>query len=602
MNTGLAIPTTMVLFASIAGLFQGVPVQDRPIEGLPEDGRLIRPISLDQAGISLKRLLQEVSDRNLRLECSRTCADQKVQIRLKDRPLRALMEALAELLPGTWEPLDNGKGYRLQMDSGAVARRDRWWNLYNRERERALAEIRQAALEQLQEEPYRRKPGDPNTENSNVELEKETAAHEDFFRSLPQSLQERIVGRMTELPFERTMLAWGSEDDETATIVSLQSLPLVAQEALRKRAAMILRTDPEGLPIAGSQATFIYSGMNLCGGVMFGDGRMTGPAIIRRFKLSEPSSVIALNHAHLPRLVEQLGVAAPQPLRQLAAYQTARVWPNDSSPKYRMTSFPPVRRPDLLNWLADRGDIEFVADYYSQPGTVMTAAERKKPLGRPLKEELDYRAFEHDMSWKKGQGDIYLFRNNRWYRDDYLEVPEGVVQRLIESRHPKAPSAQEESGAQRLRRQMDWETDVVASLSRYQIGTGLKWAAREEVDMEKPEVQARRLGSFSVDLCPFFMESDRIMVEYRTLKLYASLSPSAKSALVEGRLPVSALTVEQKEAALSLSPPLVGALASQYADRVLLGLKPQLDMAKVPVGVGVRVRLVITYPAQPGAK
>src|SRR5262249_441710 len=71
-----------------------------PDTHLAQDARLDLPVSLDEIGTSMEDLLKKVSRKGLTLRAGRNCSAQKLQIRLKNRPLRTLMLALAELLPG----------------------------------------------------------------------------------------------------------------------------------------------------------------------------------------------------------------------------------------------------------------------------------------------------------------------------------------------------------------------------------------------------------------------------------------------------------------------------------------------------------------------
>lgn len=98
----------LLLFACTAGLAQKPPstlpsqspvTQSPPI---PNDTRLERKISLDEVGINLEELLQKVSANGLTLKADPSCANQKLQLRLKQRSLRALMQSLAEWMPGEW--------------------------------------------------------------------------------------------------------------------------------------------------------------------------------------------------------------------------------------------------------------------------------------------------------------------------------------------------------------------------------------------------------------------------------------------------------------------------------------------------------------------
>lgn len=79
---------------------------------LAQDSRLDRPVSLDVISVPLNEVLQKESldkstdtmedGHRFLLTAAPDCADLKMQVRLNARPLRTLMTALAEMLPGTW--------------------------------------------------------------------------------------------------------------------------------------------------------------------------------------------------------------------------------------------------------------------------------------------------------------------------------------------------------------------------------------------------------------------------------------------------------------------------------------------------------------------
>jgi len=124
---------------------------------LAADTRPDRKVTLDEIGISLNDLLRKASVPGTPLNCAADCAETKLQVRLKDRPLRSVMAALAQITPGTWKR--EGKGYCLYADPKAIAYEDNWWKLYAQERERALAALRAEILAEMQRKPYHPKMG-----------------------------------------------------------------------------------------------------------------------------------------------------------------------------------------------------------------------------------------------------------------------------------------------------------------------------------------------------------------------------------------------------------------------------------------------------------
>src|SRR5437016_9030773 len=63
---------------------------------LDADRRLDRAITIEPRVVSLTDLLAGQSGGGVTLSCGRSCAGQCVQVRLKARPLRVVMKALAD--------------------------------------------------------------------------------------------------------------------------------------------------------------------------------------------------------------------------------------------------------------------------------------------------------------------------------------------------------------------------------------------------------------------------------------------------------------------------------------------------------------------------
>jgi len=603
---------------------------------LEKDTRLARVLSVDEMGTPLEELLQRIShESGIPLRCGRSCASQRLQIRLKERSLRALMEALAQLLPGAWTPLADAKGYRLEMDPKAVTRRERWWRLFLEERERALAAQRAHVLRKMREKPYYRKPGDPNPENSDGASEAQAAADQEWFRALPPGLQESIAGRMNDVAFQRPVVGIGTEDKDGGLLMRLDQLPSPIQEAMRRRAESIRSRDRDKLPWGEAMVRFNNGGIAVFAALDFPDGSTTNALFNVSTGVSPDAAALVLDHSRLADEVRRLGARAPRTWKLLADYQNSRVWQNEApTPAYTFGPIPP-RRAEVLQWLSDKADVEFVADYYSRPGYVMKPDQKKQRLSRPLKGELDYRAAQQDMSWKRSDDNIYLFRNNRWYRDDDLEIAPALAQRWFSVRAPVKPTPATHAeqpekvvappatgpeipaaAAQAARRHMDWAADIVSRLTIWQIGNGLKWYAREEQPnakgvfeqkTEQPQApgDSTRWFAYPATTYLFFADADYVQRQYKILRFYASLSAEERGKLLVGQLLFAGLRADQKDQAVFLLP-MLAALAQQQsnaANSVQIGIVSEWmpsDLATRPAIV-LPVHLAVTSP-QPAAE
>src|SRR5215831_7006245 len=105
-----------------------------------------------------------------------------------------------------------------------------------------------------------------------------------------------------------------------------------------------------------------------------------------------------------------------------------------------------------------------------------------------------------------------------------------------------------EKGWARIKAQMDWESEVVTSLSRWQIDNGLRRFAPDDNteaqsiranSRERQSVTQTSSGAGSVDdaaIHPFQYDVERLMKQYNTAKFYASLTDDRRVALVRGSL------------------------------------------------------------------
>ncbi len=176
---------------------------------------------------------------------------------------------------------------------------------------------------------------------------------------------------------------------------------------------------------------------------------------------------------------------------------------------------------------------------------------------------------------EKQAGAIYLVRDNRWYRDDWLEVPATTLRRwkavcTLEAEH-LPPSEQAQTIAQRRIRQLyDWQADVVTALSPFQIGWGLKYARYEPdadtpADFNKRETPIERMertgGTFLEYRVPwgglpFYRDAESLFKYLRLAQLYAGLSAVQRDALLADGLNFAALPPALQSQALYVLPKL----------------------------------------------
>ena len=631
-----------------AALAQKPPTAPPPAFGqkqmLAQDPRLDRVVSLDVISVPLGEVLQQESlDKSTEkmedghrflLTAAPDCADLKLQIRLNARPLRTLMTALAEMLPGTWTRTPHG--YQLSMTEQAADARAEWWRLFLGEREKALALQRKAVLAAMQTKAQRRKASDPDPEQSDLAVEEERANQHDFFYSLPPALKQQIAANMEESAFyEVGRISFGNGGEQFGTTGWLSQMSPQTQErfkgSLQTNADRLAQLPPTlqkyavqaQKDVAALDPSRVYFWFQNAG-VGVGATPVNGPPsvsipLILDVPMTTGLPALTLDQVRLDQAVQKMGASAPDEWKRLAAYQRSRVWPNTLPklpPEDQTTWHPTISRAAQTDWLGEQGHMEYVCDYYSHGGYSMPDEQKKLPVKRPLAKELDGMAAKRDVSWTEDADGIYLVRNNRWYRDDDLEVPEPLLRRwfgvLLQVRRQEAarqqetapaatpataPQATVQSPKERtaaIKQNWDWVAEVFSTLTPWQIRNGLSRFQPDEKDLspqndataaklyEKMKHYVPQPGEVSVPGTDHFAEAARMPPFWwavNTLKgfphpaqLYGSLGDEERAALLEGRLSPTSLGASQLTHAASLQPLLPQAMQSFPANSVRLGL------------------------------
>ena len=547
------------------------------------DARLAGKLTLMEHGTTLRDLLHHLESDTLYLRVYDDCAEQRVEINLKQRPLHLVMNMLAQLVGGHWEERTNKDGYTLFMDRKNVTRRAEWWRLYMSERNKAIASYKSNTLAAMRRtvhptDPnspaYQKNPGDP-------ELEAQSAHSHNTFNLLPSGLQEKIADALNPIYFYDVMGFSGEIPHEGGVVVHLNELPDAAQKVVHTTAPY-LKPDEDPLIHFANVGTSVGAEIVRPGSQWYATGLdLMG---VRQADIGM-LAVCKVDHMQLAVLVQQMGKNASPEWQQLAAYQRSRVWPDG---KAHRLAFPPGGRPrqaQVLDKLRRQASLEYVSDSYSQFRHDLPKEERTRPLERPLDEELDLLADMEDASWKRDASGVCLFRNNRWYRDDGLEISEAFAQSLLKQwgaflKPPTTPvvpgkaatrssqvTATHEPAAlssrQRIEAQMELESAILDALTPWQITNGLRWYRATTGPFAPTPQNPEGAGCIFEDI------STNIMQNLGKLRFYGSLSPTQRTALLDGQLSSDTLSEAQMRQ-LTQTAPEVTAWAMQAASGSLL--------------------------------
>ncbi len=219
------------------------------------------------------------------------------------------------------------------------------------------------------------------------------------------------------------------------------------------------------------------------------------------------------------------------------------------------------RLPDMLGKLAPT--TEYIADYYSLPYRPLTQQEWDAKLKDTVEEDLNDLAKEYDYSWKKQSSNLFLIRDNRWYRDDNLEVPVQVADELDElSRRAERVSFSDANSAG-LYQVLEAASFAATRLSKWQIANGLYLYIREEnIPQHKKESivsTQEKLKEYREFGCqPYVGIALTALLYDKTCRFYSSLGYQDRVRLFTDGIFVNTLSKAQQDLLIAASPRAAG--------------------------------------------
>ncbi len=563
--------------------------QDDPQTSKPSflsDLRLNSVIDADVVGIPLKQFLLKCSQKEVRLEAVKNCENLKIQAKIKHRDLKTVMIALAELYQGEWVA-SQSKGYYFTLSSRTTAMQNQWWKLYEAERENEIIAIKRNMIEETTQEFA----GNPASENEEDKRAVNVARkNHNFFLNLPRSLVETISERLN-LDHCYNGNTIRNVDDEGAFPVILKDLPVAFTEYVQNERPYISMESKRTLKGIGSLGLeFIFFGTGIYVNTLSTNAPFPSYLVGDNFQNADLYRV-ALTPYHdgiISFLKEYPKYSTPR-LQLLAKYYKNRVWNNVLpvvNKKYLNFNLIRPARWQKLRWVTEKGGAEFISDYHATFGYKMSEAEMKQPMKRTLEEELNELSVLHDLSWKKTNNSIYLVKNNKWYRDDYMEVPSEYLVKLRKAELPNTigevadsslkTDIQAKSGVtiasskqakiSKMRLWLDRAADIVANLSPWQIGKGLKYYVPEDskelADSLKMleqrqmnlEVERTSRSGYRGISGLFLQDAEYILARYRTILFYSSLSKANRTKLLGEGLPFEELNADQRDRSIWILP------------------------------------------------
>lgn len=494
-------------------------------------------MSLSAKGIPVDDLCRRIQkDSGATCQADKMAGAIKLYVRLEKRSLADVMDALALLTRGTWTRTKTG--YLLKTSDQATQERQEWWRLFEAELQDWQSRKQTAVLQEM------RRP--PLTPEQIAAMQAPDVQGPDpgrsFWNSFSPEDQSGLAGITSPTVFFRRLPASLpiSPTREGGRFIPIDALAPAALQAVATSASQAgqrfeFQRDATGVVVSGTGGSLSVD-VTLKNGLLPTSG-------IRLFTPQFPRSpATLLEQRDLLQAVDRFPKQVPESWKKLAAYQRGTFWPGTGERNAPPPDLIPERLTDDLDALTDRYRVDILSDYHAVPERPGPSAPRSKADIRTLEPELRKLASRHDVSWKR-VGSLVLVRDNRWYRDDALEVAPDDLNSLTGllpkpatgiGGPPASPAASLEAAAAALSR-----------LSLWQIANGMRYYV-DETQYDKARKGAAGVRDWEKSNCqPLAPISETILTSYYTCLFYQRLAPLDRQALLGSGVPLRTLPPPQ---------------------------------------------------------
>ena len=517
------------------------------------DARFDRDITLVKNGTELKQLLKSLSSDKLKLSCDERSQNQKLQISLHKSKLSILLSAISQLFRGNWYENKSDNSISFFVLNEVVSQREGWWKSYFKARDEQLETLESKIFSFLTRD-YSKDP-ETTVANSNDALMpiSNTGTFEKIIDSLKSSDKAKIAASFDLLPFYNAVPVQLSQESPVLFPVSALSDHCLNELRLGLKARLQNKYNPELVNGAylsiTNNVTSLTIGLYTKNDQIYSGVADTYPYTIDK-SISLAAEFMNPGKLSLQRVVREYHFKPRDSWKPLLSAEEKTVWKNQipsGVSRGERTVIPP--RYEALNRLSRQGKFDFIADYYSTGGKPMSKTEFDSPLKSTLDASLNHEAVLQNMSWKK-MDDLYLFRSNRWYIEDKLEVDNQTALDLIKKvvaiskMNDKALNAQ-------IRAHLDLMSEIQSKFTMFQIFNGLRSLDITPFIQNSPEtMNLNRFVSNNQDKKSyndyFFTPIiNTIGTQCHLNSLYITLLDEQRDKLINGTLALSDLSDEQ---------------------------------------------------------
>lgn len=515
-----------------------------------------KPVDLDYHEIDLNRLCRVLSSSNLILKCMPSAQNQKLQMYLTHCTVKDVMLAIAKLIPGEWVHGTTADTFYFEMAAQALRERHIWWGMFMRAWNEGIQSRYDHLLIALNA---------PSVYLAKVRFSsgviQDMSDCMSVIHSLPESVKVQIAKTETKLGDYGEVYRKAIAPYNGNAAISLDGLPSRQQNMVYNK----LNATDQSLAHHSPSSCLIF---NYGSGMMFVYLALPDNQIVPIWQIPFNSkqdnallkAAMSLNQDRLVALVKQYPHAR-ELYKELAGYETSTVW-NDHLPSieyhpyYHLSDalhgvFGPLRRSERLEWMEEHTGFQYISDYYTQAGSILTNNSHVRTWKHSLKYELDRMAKLNDCSYRENSDGIYLVRDNRWYRDDELEVPDTLLSHWM----ALIPFINMQSSGiahlPDLHQTASIESEILLSmlhhLNLFQIENGLRQYIPNSLK------ENTKLNAQFIEPRPFAALANDVFTESLLIQFMKSLSSNELTELLSHRLPYNRLTYPQRILAIEAS-------------------------------------------------
>lgn len=517
------------------------------------DPHTSKPVTINACPTTVEQLLQSISPSGCPLTCKSDLKSQELHVVLHNRPLHDVMGALAHLLDGNWLYNSKTRGYLFYVRRRSVQYAKTWWDLLMSERSNDALENYRNTLHVLNHPVVDVSSSSFTTGENNADLTPEELEQ----IKIQAYMQKNQTKFMTDLPdtiklkvahcdYGFDLYSMANVDVSTSYYIGRGELviPFSAFSGYDKRYLRIVLNNFKGKyqPPASEEPEFVFYHTQDSLSVEY--LLTNGDRIPVCMNYSVPDSAFTLlNQKYLPRdikIFQAHGTPFSDNMLALAKYARSTVWPSnpqrtpaDTEPTNSDTVQPvedsiAPDRADLLQRIAQQGNADIVADYDWQRCRPLTESELTAPLEKPVIDELNICSQKTDSSWYKCHSGIIVDRDNRWYRDDKLNVPHSLLRKF----YGQLQIIETLNGDKRREAELKLDSSVWSVLSGYQLVNGFQWAAMHPAVGERAVLVFRGIYA-------------QIRQSWPAVDFCSSLSSNEISKLVHGGIALNDLSQSQ---------------------------------------------------------